>query len=291
MVIFCGILVRGIWNIIPYFADMKRLIYSIIAGLLTFSAMAQQKIVQTAGHDQLGEFAPEFAHVNDDILFGEVWSRNDLLSLRDRSLITVTSLISQGITDSSLKYHLLSAKNNGITRTEIAETITHIAFYAGWPKAWAAFNMAKEVWADDITGDDARAEYQRSIIFPIGEPNTAFAKYFIGNSYLAPISTEQIPFFNVTFEPECRNNWHIHRATEGGGQMLVGVGGRGWYQEEGKKPVEILPGTIIHIPANVKHWHGAAADCWFSHLAFEIPGKNTSNEWLEPVTDEEYNSL
>ena len=291
MVIFCGILVRGIWNIIPYFADMKRLIYSIIAGLLTFSAMAQQKIVQTAGHDQLGEFAPEFAHVNDDILFGEVWSRNDLLSLRDRSLITVTSLISQGITDSSLKYHLQSAKNNGINRTEIAETITHIAFYAGWPKAWAAFNMAKEVWADDITGDDARAEYQRSIIFPIGEPNAAFAQYFIGNSYLAPISTEQIPFFNVTFEPGCRNNWHIHRATEGGGQMLVGVGGRGWYQEEGKKPVEILPGTIIHIPANVKHWHGAAADCWFSHLAFEIPGKNTSNEWLEPVTDEEYNSL
>lgn len=291
MVLFCGILVRDTWNIIPYFADMKRLIYSTIAGLLTLSAMAQQKIVQTAGRDQLGEFAPEFAHVNDDILFGEVWSRNDLLSLRDRSLITVTSLISQGITDSSLKYHLQSAKNNGITRTEIAEAITHIAFYAGWPKAWAAFNMAKEVWADDITGNDARAEYQRSIIFPIGEPNTAFAKYFIGNSYLAPISTEQIPFFNVTFEPGCRNNWHIHHATEGGGQMLVGVGGRGWYQEEGKEPVEILPGTVVHIPANVKHWHGAAADSWFSHLAFEIPGKNTSNEWLEPVTDEEYNSL
>lgn len=270
---------------------MKRLIYSTIAGLLTLSAMAQQKIVQTAGRDQLGEFAPEFAHANDDILFGEVWSRNDLLSLRDRSLITVTSLISQGITDSSLKYHLQSAKNNGTTRTEIAEAITHIAFYAGWPKAWAAFNLAKEVWADDITGNDARAEYQRSIFFPIGEPNTAFAKYFIGNSYLAPISTEQIPFFNVTFEPGCRNNWHIHHATEGGGQMLVGVGGRGWYQEEGKEPVEILPGTVIHIPANVKHWHGAAADSWFSHLAFEIPGKNTSNEWLEPVTDEEYNSL
>lgn len=291
MVLFCGILVRDMWNIIPYFVDMKRLIYSTIAGLLTLSAMAQQKIVQTAGRDQLGEFAPEFAHVNDDILFGEVWSRNDLLSLRDRSLITVTSLISQGITDNSLKYHLQSAKNNGITRTEIAEAITHIAFYAGWPKAWAAFNMAKEVWADDITGNDARAEYQRSIIFPIGEPNTAFAKYFIGNSYLAPISTEQIPFFNVTFEPGCRNNWHIHHATERGGQMLVGVGGRGWYQEEGKEPVEILPGTVVHIPANVKHWHGAAADNWFSHLAFEIPGKNTSNEWLEPVTDEEYNSL
>ena len=116
-----------------------------------------KKIVQTAGRTQLGKFAPEFAHLNDDILFGEVWSRNDLLSLRDRSLVTITSLISQGITDSSLKYHLQSAKNNGITRTEVAEIITHIAFYAGWPKAWAAFNLAKEVWNEDVKGEDAKA--------------------------------------------------------------------------------------------------------------------------------------
>lgn len=253
--------------------------------------MAQQKIVQTAGRDRLGDFAPEFAHLNDDILFGEVWSRNDLLSLRDRSLVTITCLISQGITDSSLTFHLESAKKNGITRTEIAEIITHIAFYAGWPKAWAAFNLAKNVWADDITGDDARAEFARSMIFPIGEPNTAYAKYFIGNSYLARVSDSQIPFANVTFEPRCRNNWHIHHATKGGGQMLVGVAGRGWYQEEDKPAVEILPGTVIHIPANVKHWHGAAADSWFAHLAFEVPGENSSNEWLEPVTDEEYDKL
>lgn len=253
--------------------------------------MAQQKIVQTAGRDRLGDFAPEFAHLNDDILFGEVWSRNDLLSLRDRSLVTITSLISQGITDSSLTFHLESAKKNGITRTEIAEIITHIAFYAGWPKAWAAFNLAKNVWADDITGDDARAEFARSMIFPVGEPNTAYAKYFIGNSYLARVSDSQIPFANVTFEPRCRNNWHIHHATKGGGQMLVGVAGRGWYQEEDKPAVEILPGTVIHIPANVKHWHGAASDSWFAHLAFEVPGENSSNEWLEPVTDEEYDKL
>lgn len=126
--------------------------------------MAQQKIVQTAGRTQLGEFAPEFAHLNDDILFGEVWSRNDLLSLRDRSLVTITSLISQGITDNSLKYHLQSAKNNGITRTEAAEIITHIAFYAGWPKAWAAFNLAKEVWNEDVKGEDAKAAFQREMI-------------------------------------------------------------------------------------------------------------------------------
>ncbi len=262
-----------------------------LSGIIAFNIMAQKKVVQTAGRDQLGAFAPEFAHLNDDVLFGEVWSRNDLLSLRDRSLVTITSLISQGLTDSSLTYHLQTAKENGITRTEIAEIITHIAFYAGWPKAWAAFRLAKDVWSDEVSGDDGKAEHQRSMIFPIGEPNTAYAKYFIGNSYLAPVSKEQIPFFNVTFEPRCRNNWHVHHSTAGGGQMLVGVGGRGWYQEEGKDAVEILPGTVIHIPANVKHWHGAAADSWFSHLAFEIPGENCSNEWLEPVTDEEYDKL
>ena len=253
--------------------------------------MAQKKIVQTAGRTQLGEFAPEFARLNDDILFGEVWSRNDLLSLRDRSLVTITSLISQGITDSSLKFHIQEAKKNGITRTEAAEIITHIAFYAGWPKAWAAFRLAKEVWADDVAGEDAKAAFQREMIFPIGEPNTAYAKYFTGNSYLARVSTEQIPFANVTFEPRCRNNWHIHKAAKGGGQMLVGVAGRGWYQEEGKPAVEILPGTVIHIPANVKHWHGAAKDSWFAHLAFEIPGENTENIWLDPVTDADYDQL
>ncbi|MDE5844481.1 MAG: carboxymuconolactone decarboxylase family protein [Muribaculaceae bacterium] len=281
---------------------MNRLILSLTLVIVTLiPTMAQKKIVQpsargtkvtqTAGRQQLGEFAPEFAHLNDDILFGEVWSRNDLLSLRDRSIVTITCLISQGITDTSLTYHLQEAKKNGITRTEISEILTHIAFYAGWPKAWAAFRLAKDVWNDDIKGDDAKAAFARTMIFPIGEPNTAYAKYFIGNSYLAQISKDQIPFANVTFEPGCRNNWHIHKAQKGGGQMLVGVAGRGWYQEEGKEPVEILPGTVINIPANVKHWHGAAKDSWFAHLAFEVPGETAENVWLEPVTDDQYNKL
>ncbi|MBD5222596.1 MAG: cupin domain-containing protein [Bacteroidales bacterium] len=270
---------------------MKRIITIVIGIACIFNLMAQTKIVQTAGRDALGEFAPEFAHLNDDILFGEVWSRNDLLSLRDRSLVTITSLISQGITDSSLIFHLQEAKKNGITRTEAAEIITHIAFYAGWPKAWAAFRLAKDVWNDDIKGDDAQAAFQREMIFPIGNPNTAYEKYFIGQSYLAQISDSQIPFANVTFEPGCRNNWHIHKAEKGGGQMLVGVAGRGWYQEEGKPAVEILPGTVIHIPANVKHWHGAAKDSWFAHLAFAVPGEESENVWLEPVTDEQYLTL
>ncbi len=249
------------------------------------------QIKQTAGRAVLGEFAPKFAELNDDVLFGEVWSRTDKLSLRDRSLITITSLISQGITDSSLEAHLQNARKNGITRSEISEIITQVAFYAGWPKAWAAFRLATEIWKDDTAASDAKEKFQQQIIFPIGEPNTAYARYFIGNSYLAPISSEQVKIANVTFEPACRNNWHIHHATKGGGQMLIGVAGRGWYQEEGKPAQEILPGTVIHIPANVKHWHGAAEDSWFSHLAFEIDGENASTEWLEPVNDDDYSHI
>ncbi len=246
---------------------------------------------QTAGRAQLGEFAPKFAELNDDVLFGEVWSRTNKLSLRDRSIVTVTALVSSGIIDSSLTYHLQEAKKNGVTKTEMAEILTQVAIYSGWPKAWGAFRQAVEVWKDVTEATDAKTKFEQESVFPIGQPNDAFAKYFIGQSYLAPISTEQVKFFNVTFEPGCRNNWHIHRAVSGGGQMLVGVAGRGWYQEEGKPAVEILPGTVIHIPANVKHWHGAAADSWFSHLAFELDGENTSNEWLEPVTEEEYNKI
>ncbi|MDE7338858.1 MAG: carboxymuconolactone decarboxylase family protein, partial [Bacteroidales bacterium] len=156
---------------------MKRIITFILLIPIALQAMAQQKIVQTAGRDALGEFAPEFAHLNDDILFGEVWSRNHLLSLRDRSLVTLTALVSQGITDGSLTYHLQEAKKNGITRTEIAEILTHVAFYAGWPKAWAAFRQAKEVWNEAETATDAKTAFQREMIFPVGEPNTAYAKY------------------------------------------------------------------------------------------------------------------
>ena len=259
--------------------------------IATLNVMAQKKITQTAGRTQLGEFAPEFARLNDDILFGEVWSRNHLLSLRDRSLVTLTSLISQGITDTSLTYHLQEAKRNGITRTEISEIITHIAFYAGWPKAWAAFRQAKEVWKEETKTEDAKTRFQQEMIFPIGEPNTAYARYFKGNSYLAQVSGEQVSIANVTFEPGCRNNWHIHHATKGGGQMLIGVAGRGWYQEWGKPAQAILPGTVIHIPAGVKHWHGAADDSWFAHLAIEIAGENASNEWLEPVSDIDYTKV
>lgn len=130
-------------------------------------------------------------------------------------------------------------------------------------------------------------------VFGLGEENTAYAKYFIGTSYLNPLTNPQETVFlaNVTFEPGCRNNWHIHHADQGGGQLLICTAGEGWYQEEGKEAVSLTPGTVITIPANVKHWHGAKADSWFSHIAVEVPGTNGANEWCEPVTDEEYNKL
>lgn len=272
-----------------------RVILLILLLALIFPIMvkSQVKIQQTAGRDVLGEFAPEFAHLNDDILFGEVWSRNDLLSLRDRSIVTVVALMSQGLTDSSFKYHLESAKKNGVTKTEIAEILTHAAFYAGWPKAWAAFRIAKEVWTGiaDTTDAGSLEAYAQTIIFPVGKPNDAYARHFIGRSYTAPIATAGIPVVNVTFEPGCRNNWHVHKSTQGGGQMLVCVGGRGYYQEWGKEPVELRPGDTVYIPSDVKHWHGAAPHNWFSHLAIEVPGENSSNEWLEPVSDKEYSKL
>ena len=172
----------------------------------------------------------------------------------------------------------MSAKKNGITRAEIAEILTHAAFYAGWPKAWAAFRMAKEVWTEEISEPDAKSAHAASMLFPIGQPNEAFAQYFIGRSYLAPVSAEQVGIFNVTFEPGCRNNWHIHHAKSGGGQILICVGGRGCYQEWGKKAQKLVPGDVVNIPAGVKHWHGAAPDSWFSHLAVEVPAEEGANE-------------
>lgn len=246
------------------------------------------KIKQTAGRDALGDFAPEFAHFNDDILFGENWNNQDI-DLKTRCIITVVALMSSGITDQSLSYHLANAKKHGVSKKEIAAIITHVAFYAGWPKAWAVFNLAKTIWTEDVPSDaSAKEAYQASIFFPIGQDNSAYEQYFVGQSYLAPISDGAFPIFNVTFEPGCRNHWHNHRATKVGGQVLICVGGEGYYQEWGKDAVKLQPGDTVTIPANTKHWHGASKDSWFSHLAFEIPGENTSTEWNDPVSEEDY---
>lgn len=247
-------------------------------------------VKQTAGRDALNDFAPKFAELNDDVLFGEVWSREEQLSLKMRSLVTITALISKGITDSSLTYHLSAAKQNGVTKTEMAEILTHLAFYAGWPNAWAAFRLAREVYSDDA--DDGK-EKNHGGFFGLGNPNENYAQYFTGNSYLNPLTDPQKTVFvaNVTFEPGCRNNWHIHHAKSGGGQLLLCVDGEGWYQEEGKPAQSLKRGDVVTIPAGVKHWHGAKKNCWFSHLAVECPGEATRNQWLEPVTDDVYNNL
>lgn len=196
--------------------------------------------------------------------------------------------MSQGLFP-QLKSHLILGKEHGITKEEVIEIVTQLAFYSGWPKAWSTFPLIEEVYGkDEITGSEHGG------IFGQGKPNVDFSQYFVGNSYLKPLTnSEESSIFiaNVTLEPKCRNNWHIHRAKKDGGQILICVDGEGWYQEEGKKAISLKPGMVITIPANVKHWHGAKKDSWFSHLAIEVPGENTANEWCEPVTDEEYNKL
>lgn len=200
-------------------------------------------------------------------------------------MVTIAALFSAGLYP-QLKSHLAIGKEHGVTKTEVVEIVTQLAFYCGWPKAWSTFPLIEEVYGED-EGEGAKD----LSVFPVGEKNDAFAKYFIGQSYLAPVSTSQVPVFNVTFEPACRNNWHIHHAKNGGGQMLICVAGRGWYQEYGKEPRELHPGDVVNIPAEVKHWHGAAKDTWFQHLAVEVPSEETGTEWCEPVGDEEYNIL
>ena len=243
---------------------------------------------QTAGRDHLGKLAPKFAELNDDVLFGEVWSREKELSPRDRSMITIAALFSAGLYP-QLKAHLALGKEHGVTKQEAVEIVTQLAFYCGWPKAWSTFPMIAEIYGEE--GSEPDGVPSNLSVFPVGQKNDAFAQYFIGQSYLAPLSLEQVPVFNVTFEPGCRNNWHIHHASEGGGQMLFCVSGRGGYQEWGKDPRELHPGDVVNIPAGVKHWHGAAADSWFQHLAIEVPGKDAKVEWLEPVDDEQYSKL
>jgi quercetin dioxygenase-like cupin family protein len=140
----------------------------------------------------------------------------------------------------------------------------------------------------------SKQEFDAKNIFGQGQPNVNYAQYFIGNSYLNPLTnpSETAVFLaNVTFEPGCRNNWHIHHAKSGGGQLLICTAGEGWYQEEGKAPVSLTPGTVITIPAEVKHWHGAKADSWFAHIAVEVPGEETKTEWCEPVDDAAYRAL
>ena len=239
---------------------------------------------QTAGRKALGDFAPQFAALNDDVLFGEVWAKEDELSPKLRSIATVSALVGKGTAGDALRYHLQTARQHGVTKEEMVALLTHLAFYAGWPNAWAAFPVAKEVYADAADAEG------RGGFFGLGEPNDAYAKYFTGQSYLKVLSKpgEPLVICNVTFEPGCRNFWHIHHT---GGQILLVTGGRGWYQEWGKPARELKAGDVVNIPSEVKHWHGAAKDSAFQHLAIEVPGEETSNEWCVPVDSSAYDAL
>ena len=244
---------------------------------------------QTAGRDQLGTIAPLFAHLNDDVLFGEVWDQ-EAIDIKTKCIVTVTTLMASGITDASLAHHLANAKAHGVSRDEIVAVVTHAAMSCGWPKGWAVFRMIKEVWGEDeqVGATSVDEPQGLSDIFPMGEPNDAYAQYFIGRSWLAPLGDPQLGADNVTFEPGCRNNWHVHHK---GGQVLICVAGRGWYQEWGKPAQELHPGDVVSIPPEVKHWHGAARDSWFQHIALAVPAEGASAEWLKPVTDEAYAQL
>lgn len=156
----------------------------------------------------------------------------------------------------------------------------------GWAKSMKPFS-------DEVMFVRPNTEISADEVAPfsVGAPNDAYAQYFVGQSYLDMLTTEGVPIGNVTFAPGCRNNWHIHKAGQGGGQILLCTGGRGWYQEWGNPARALRAGDVVRIPAGVKHWHGAAKNSWFAHLAVEVPGERTENQWLEPVDDEQYSAL
>lgn len=225
---------------------------------LEYGANNQTKLVGAQVQGKIYDFAPAIDEFLKAHLFGDIFAR-DNVDWQTRELATVAMLASLTNVDSQLKSHINVGKHNGLTDEQIAE-ILEIA---------------------DRTG-------AQNVLFGFGNENTAFAKYFIGKSYLQPLAKEGISAANVTFEPKCRNNWHIHHKT---GQTLLVVSGRGWYQEWGKPAQELKPGDVVEIPEGVKHWHGAAKDSWFTHIAISVPAEGASSEWLEAVSDAEYNKL
>ncbi|MBR3223253.1 MAG: carboxymuconolactone decarboxylase family protein [Kiritimatiellae bacterium] len=212
----------------------------------------------------LFDFHPQLDEYLKTHLFGDIFAR-DILDWRTREIVTIAALAARPETEPQMKAHIAIGKNNGVTDAQAAEIVRRVQLPrnpADLPHDWSPI--------------------------PAGEPNTAYAKYFIGNSYLHKLTLDQVPAFGVTFEPGCRNNWHVHHAKTGGGQMLIVTAGEGFYQEWGKPARRLKKGDTVNIPANVKHWHGAAPDSWFQHIALEVPGTEQSNEWCEPVDDKAY---
>lgn len=218
-------------------------------------------------------------------LFGDIFA-SEILTYSERELATIGALSSLEAVEPQLLAHVGGSRNMGVTDDQLRAVPQVLADKVGSSVARRAQCAVAKVLGDTVKA----AEVPTDLAFAPGDPNDAFAKYFIGKSYLARLASGEgkMPVYNVTFEPRCRNNWHVHH---GGGQILICVSGRGWYQAWGEPARMLRPGDVVDIPADVKHWHGAARDSWFQHIALEVPGENKSNEWLEPVTDEEYDKL
>ena len=231
-------------------------------------------------------FAPSTDYYLKAHLFGDIFAR-DVLTYAERELVTVSALASMEGVEPQLKAHVRGALNMGVKKEEIKALPQVLAERVGEVESYRAKKAVAEHFGEMLQDVKPFA----GMSFPKGEPNTAYAKYFIGNSYLAPLLKETLPMSNVTFEPRCRNNWHIHHKAS---QILICVGGEGWYQEWGKPARKLHAGDVVNIAPEVKHWHGATADSWFQHIAVHVPvgdPKEASNEWLEPVSDEDYNKL
>lgn len=225
---------------------------------LTYGSENQTKLVGAEVKGKLFEFAPAIDEYLKAHLFGDIFAR-DNVDWKTREIATIAMLAVRDGVESQLNAHINIGKHNGLTDEDVAEILA----------------IASEVKA-------------KNVVFEFGELNP-YGQYFTGKSYLQKITTENgVPMFNVTFEPKCRNNWHIHHK---GGQILLVTQGRGWYQAWGEEPRELHPGDVVNIPAETKHWHGAAKDSWFTHIAVEVPAEGGSNEWLEPVTDDVYDKL
>jgi len=251
-----------------------------------YDALKQGTEVQTklcGGKPFNYAFAPATDYYLKAHLFGDIFAR-DILTHAEREIVTVSALASMQGVELQLKSHISGAKNMGVSDEEIHDIPRVLAAKVGDMEAYRAKKAIAEAYGEPF----AEGKPVESMMFPKGTPNTAFAQYFIGNSYLAPLLSDGLHISNVTFEPRCRNNWHIHHK---GGQILICVGGDGWYQEWGKPAQRLHPGDVVNIPAEVKHWHGAAADSWFQHIAIAVPAEGASNEWLEAVTDNEYDRL
>ncbi|MBR4673464.1 MAG: carboxymuconolactone decarboxylase family protein [Victivallales bacterium] len=231
---------------------------------LEFGTANQTKLCGAPVKGALFDFHPQLDEYLKAHLFGDIFAR-DNLDWRTREIATVAALAARPETEPQMKAHIAIAKNNGVTDAQAAEIVARVR----------------------RPSDPSRLPADWSPI-PVGQPNDEYAKYFIGRSYLHKLTLDQVPAFGVTFEPGCRNNWHIHHAKTGGGQILIVTAGEGYYQEWGKPARRIRKGDTVNIPAEIKHWHGAAPDCWFQHIALEVPGTEQSNEWLEAVDEKAY---